>query len=269
MSLSAVTNFLSVIGLFLLFAPRINIKAISKKDLIYFCFIIISRNLLNLYAARFTYANNIQLFSLLAPFIVALISKVVYKESLPRHTGLALFFCLGGDILMIFGVSKGHVDLAVQNPLNWLGMVLSIAGGVQLALLMLAIKRIGKKGANAETTAFLQFAALAMFTCIGSVAVKEDWTPWLSLPSSGIIVCLVYAFIVLLFGTILQNNSIKKIGASTYTTIQAWRLISTIAFSWVLMGEGIDFIWQGIGALIVMAAVTLYMLSQRTACRQV
>jgi drug/metabolite transporter (DMT)-like permease len=263
MSLSAVTNLLAVVGLLVLFAPRIRIKAIGLKDFLLFCFVIVSRNLLNLYAARLTYANNIQLFSLLAPFIVAFISKAVYKEALPRHTILALFFCLIGAVLMIFGGGARDVDADVRNPLNWLGILLSIAGGVQLALLMLAIKHLGKKGANAETIAFLQFASLSLFTGIGSISIREDWTPWLSLRTSGIVVCLVYAFVVLLFGTILQNSSIKKIGASTYTTIQTWRLLSTIAFSWLLMGEGIVFVWQGIGALVVVVAISFYMLSQK------
>lgn len=268
LSLSAATNLLAVAGLLILFAPRIHIKAIGLKDFLFFCFIIVSRNLLNLYAARFTYANNIQLFSLLAPFIVAFISRAVYEEALPRHTILALFFCLIGAVLMIFGGGARNSASDIQNPLNWLGIILSITGGVQLAFLMLSIKQLGRKGANAETIAFLQFASLSLFTGFGSILIKEDWTPWLSLRASGVVVCLVYAFLVLLFGTILQNSSIKKIGASSYTTIQTWRLISTIAFSWMLMGEGIVIVWQGIGALIVMATITLYTLSQRIACRQ-
>jgi drug/metabolite transporter (DMT)-like permease len=263
MSLSSVTNFLAVAGLLIFFAPRIRIKAVTLKEFLFFCFIILSRNLLNLYAARLTYANNIQLFSLLAPFIVAIISRAVYKEALPRHTVPALLACVLGAVLMIFGGDAGGGVSDAKNPLNWLGILLSIAGGVQLALLMLSIKHLGGKGANAETIAFLQFAALTLFTGIGSLSIKEDWTPWLSLRPSGIAVCLVYSFIVLLFGTILQNSAIKKIGAPSYTTIQTWRLISTIAFSWALMGEGIAIVWQGVGALIVAGAISFYMLSQK------
>lgn len=263
MSLSAMTNLLAVAVLFLLFFPHIDMKAISWKDWFFFSLIVIARNLLNLYAARLTYANNIQLFSLLAPFLVAFFSKTIFKEVLPRHTGTALLFCLLGAVFMIFGSSKGNIVAGAQNASNWLGIVLAIAGGVLLAMLMLAIKYVGKKGANAETMAFVQFGVLSIFMLTGSITVKEDWTPWFSLPLSGIIVCLAYSLIILLLGTILQNNSIKKLGAATYTTIQAWRLISTIAFSWIFMGEGIETIWQGLGALIVMAVVTLYMLSQK------
>ena len=262
MSLSSVTNLLAVAGLLMFFAPQIRIKAVKPRDFLLFGFIILSRNLLNLYAARFTYANNIQLFSLLAPFIVAIISRAVYKEALPRSTFPALLFCVLGAVLMIFGGGAASGVSDSKDPLNWLGILLSIAGGVQLALLMLSIRQLGRKGANAETIAFLQFAALTLFTGIGSVSFKEDWTPWLSLRPSGFFVCLVYSFIVLLFGTILQNSSIKRIGTSSYTTIQTWRLISTIAFSWILMGEGIV-VWQGIGALIVVAAISFYMLSQK------
>ena len=263
MSLSAMTNILAVAILLIAMVKSVDLKTIGLKELLFFAFIVVSRGLLNLYAARLTYATNVQLFSLLAPFIVAFLSRTFLKEALPKHTGLALVFSLLGSVLMIFGASDGSAAAKAHGASNWLGIGLSIVGGILLAFLMLAIKHAAKKGASAETLAFVQFGSLAVCMSAGSFAVGENWKPWLSLPLSGIAAYLAFAIIVLLLGTILQNNAVKHLGAATYSTIQAWRLTSTIAFSWMLLGEGIATVWQGLGAFIVMATITLYMLSQK------
>ena len=263
MSLSAMTNILAVVMLLILMARSVDLKTVGIKELLVYAFIVVARALLNLYAARLTYATNVQLFSLLAPFIVAFLSKTFLKEALPKYTGLALCFSLIGSLLMIFGASGAAAATKAQGISNWIGIGLSIIGGILLAFLMLAIKHAGKKGASAETLAFVQFAALALCMTGGSVAVGEDWKPWFSLPPSGVIAYLAFALVVLLLGTILQNNSVKHLGAATYSTIQAWRLTSAIAFSWILLGEGIVTFWQGLGAFIVIATVTGYMLSQK------
>lgn len=263
MSLSAMTNILAVLILLVLMARSVDLKSLGIKELFIFALIVVSRGLLNLYAARLTYATNVQLFSLLAPFIVAFLSKTFLKEALPKYTGLALCFSLVGSLLMIFGASGATTVSKAQGISNWIGIGLSIIGGILLALLMLAIKHAAKKGASAETLAFVQFGALAVCMSAGSLAVGENWKPWLSLPLSGIAAYLAFALVVLLLGTILQNNSVKHLGAATYSTIQAWRLTSTIAFSWILLGEGIATFLQGLGAFIVMATVTGYMLSQK------
>lgn len=263
MSLSAMTNILAVSLLLIFMARSVNLKTIAFRELLLFGAIVVARGLLNLYAARLTYATNVQLFSLLAPFIVAFLSKTFLKEALPKYTGLALCLSLAGSVLMIFGAPSASAATKAQGLSNWIGIFLSIIGGILLAFLMLAIKHAAKKGASAETLAFVQFASLAVFMSGGSLAVGENWKPWLSLPLPGIAAYLAFALLVLLLGTILQNNSVKHLGAATYSTIQAWRLTSTIAFSWILLGEGIATFQQGFGAFIVMATVTWYMLSQK------
>ncbi|HWR11173.1 MAG TPA: DMT family transporter [Rectinemataceae bacterium] len=263
MSLSAMTNILAVAVILAMMIRKIDMKTIGFKDFLVYALIVVSRGLLNLYAARLTYATNVQLFSLLAPFIVAFLSATFLKESLPKHTVLALCCSLSGSLLMILGAGNPGSASKVSPAANWVGIGLSIVGAVLLAFLMLAIKSTMKKGASSETLAFVQFISLAVCMSAGSIGVGEDWRPWLTLPLSGIAAYLAFAIVVLLLGTILQNNSVKHLGAATYSTIQAWRLTSTIAFSWILLGEGISSFLQGLGAFIVMATVTLYMLSQK------
>lgn len=263
MSLSAMTNILAAIALVLFMSRNINLKAIGPWEFLAYAFIIVARGALNLYAAKLTYATNVQLFALLAPFIVAMLSKTFLKEPLPRYTFLALCFSLGGSLLMIFDVSKRSYAAILGSGSSWIGIGLAILGSIFLAFLMLAIKLAAKKGASAETLAFAQFGALSICMTPGSIIAGENWKPWLSLPLPGIAAYLAFAVVVLLIGTILQNNSIKALGAAVYSTIQAWRLTSTIVFSWIMLGESITSFWQGFGAFVVMVTVTLYMFSQK------
>lgn len=263
MSLSATANSLALLLLLLFVGKRIHLCSIKFIDLLSYSVVIISRNTVNLYAAQLTYATNVQLFSLLAPFIVALISALFYKEALPRHIGKALMISLGGSLLIILGGPKDlSTSLSVKNSQNLLGIGLSVLGGILMAFLLLEIRRIGKRTVSSETLAFYQFATLALFMTSGSIALGENWQPWLTLPFSGIIAFLVFVLVVLLLGTMLQNNAIKNLGAPVYSIIQAIRLIATIGFSWVLLGEGVETPLQWIGVISVIMTITGYMISQ-------
>jgi drug/metabolite transporter (DMT)-like permease len=264
MSLSAMTNTMASLVIIVFMAPRIRLRAISVKETAILIFIIVARGLSNLYASRFTFATTVQLLSLLAPFIVAYLSKTLFREPLPQRTGLALLLSLLGSVLMIAGAMHGTTGFGAATASDWIGIGLAIFSGIMFAFYMLFIKHTGGRGASAETMAFIQFASLSVFMTSGSLLVGEDWSPWISLPPSGIAAYLAFVFGVLLLGTILQNHSLRHLGASMYSTIQAWRLIGTITFSWLLLGERITTLWQVAGAIIVMATVTWYMLLQKS-----
>jgi drug/metabolite transporter (DMT)-like permease len=86
----------------------------------------------------------------LAPFIVAYISRIFLKETLPPKTKPALLLCFLGSLFMILG---GQAEVQAKDRLsNWLGIGLSLLAGVFLAVLMLEIKRLSRKGAPAYTT---------------------------------------------------------------------------------------------------------------------
>jgi len=261
LSISALANALAFCLLTIFTRKKLNLKSLPAKEILIYAAIVIGRNLLNLYAARYTYAINVQLMALLAPFIVAYISKIFLKETLPPRTKPALIFCFLGSIFMILG---GQSDVQAKDRLsNWLGIGLSLLAGVFLAVLMLEIKRLSRKGATAETIAFYQFGPLSAFMFLASFTIKEDWQPWSNLTLPGILAFLYFAFIVLLLGTVLQNRGIAKLGAAAYTTLQASRLVSAILFSWLILGEGIQSIAQALGALIVIATITWYTLPKK------
>ena len=276
MSLATMTNSLATIAAIMLLGSRIKLKGIPIKEMLILVFIVVARGLTNLYASKFTLATTVQLFSLLAPFLVAALSRWFFKEPLPRHTVAALLLSLVGSAAMIYsagpvGGAAGRVAQGaaaqVAAARNALGVGLAVVSGLLLAFYMLYIKEEGKRGRSAETLAFIQFASLAVCMGTGSIVAGESWKPWLSLAPSGIAAYLTFAFGVLLIGTVIQNNAIRNLGAPTYSTLQAMRLLSTIIYSWLLLGEGISTLWQAAGTLLVMATITWYTLSQRQRTR--
>jgi len=261
MSLATMTNTLATLIMLALMAPRIKLGTVNLKEMALLIVIVVARGVTNLYASRFTYATNVQLLSLMAPFVVAYLSKTFFKEPLPTRTGMALVLSLIGSVAMISGAVGAAGGKATL--LNWVGIGLASVSGILLAFYMIFIKDAGRRGVSAETLAFIQFASLAVCMGSGSLLVGEDWRPWLSLPFAGIAAYFAFALGVLLLGTIVQNNALKHLGAPTYSTIQAWRLLSTIAYSWLLLGEGISTLTQAAGTLLVMATVTWYMILQK------
>lgn len=263
MGLSAATNLLAFLILFVWKKRRIDFRVLGWRDFLLFGGVVAIRGLTNIYGPRLTYATTVQLFSLLSPFVVALLGMKLLGEKLPKFTIAALMCSLAGSLFMVLGgpVSGG---VGGNDPFsNWIGIFLSFFGGILMAFLMMGIKFLTRKGASAETLAITQFGSMALFMSAGSVLVGEPIEPWIHLPVSGIAAFLAFSLIVILSGTMLQNRAVDHLGAASYSTIQAWRLAATIAISWLLLGEGIDTVWQGIGAFIVMATVTLYMVSQK------
>lgn len=271
MSMAAMTNSLAAILILLFMRKRIDLRTMSPAQALILSLLVIARGTTNLYASRFTYATTVQLFSLMAPFLVAFVSLKLYKEPLPRHTVAALSVSLIGSVAMIYGASPPGPAGAAGGG-QALGILLAAISGGLLAFYMLFIRQGGSSGArpgastgastgaSSETMAFIQFFSLAVFMGGGSLAVGEDWSPWLGIAPSGIIAYLAFALGVLLFGTVMQNNALKHLGAPRYSTLQAWRLLSTIAYSWLILGEGIETAWQAAGTVVVMATITLYTL---------
>lgn len=161
---------------------------------------------------------------------------------------------------MILGASKASGGALIPAS-NGIGIGIAALGGIMLAFYTLGVKMIGAKGASPETLAILQFLSLGLFMGTGSLAMGEDWSPWLRLAPSGILSFFAFVFGVLLLGTILQNNVLRHIEAAVYSTFQAWRLVATISMSWLILGEGISTLLQVMGALVVIGSVTFYTLA--------
>jgi hypothetical protein len=47
--------------------------------------------------------------------------------------------------------------------------------------------------------------------------------------------------------------------AALFSTLISWRLVVALIAAWPLLGERLVSVWQVVGALLVMAAVTFYL----------
>ena len=221
--------------------------------------LVVLRGITNLLATRYTLAVYAQLIYLMTPFFVALLSRLVLREQLPRHTFEALSLCLIGALLMMVG-NLGDVTTgtAVLHT-NWTGIALAIASTFFLALYMLVTKRTVKYHASGDSLLIVHLTSLFVFSGIGSAILGENWQKWQSLQRSDWLVFGVFAFGVLLGANLVQLRSIQQLGAPLVSSLMASRLISTLLFAGFLLNERLTSGWQLMGAGVVLVTLTWYL----------
>ncbi len=221
--------------------------------------LVVLRGITNLLATRYTLAVYAQLIYLMTPFFVALLSRLVLREQLPRHTFKALSLCLIGALLMMVG-NLGDVTTgtAVLHT-NWTGIALAIASTFFLALYMLVTKRTVKYNASGDSLLIVHLTSLFVFSGIGSAILGENWQKWQSLQRSDWLVFGVFAFGVLLGANLVQLRSIQQLGAPLVSSLMASRLISTLLFAGFLLNERLTSGWQLMGAGVVLVTLTWYL----------
>ena len=65
--------------------------------------LVLLRSISNIYSTRLTRAVYVQAIGLLAPFLVALLSRVWLRDALPRYTWLSLTVTLIGTLMLLAG----------------------------------------------------------------------------------------------------------------------------------------------------------------------
>lgn len=98
---------------------------------------------------------------------------------------------------------------------------------------------------------------------IGTIVLQEDWSPWLRLDGRGWLAWIVFSFGILLFGNLLQISSIAFLGAPMVSTLLAFRLVTSLLFSALIMREELSDMLQFVGAGIILVTVTAYMWVQQ------
>lgn len=264
LSLVSMTNALAAVVLAIAVLPRMDRSKFWSRSVLLFCIITFLRSLTNILAARFTLAIYVQLITLMTPFFVAALSNLLLQEAIPRHTGRALLLSMVGSVLMVVAdLGRQGITLAITAD-DGVGIGLAFASSFFLALYMMTIRRMTKEGVPPQTLVVVQVYDLLIAMGVASLLVREDWSAWGRLDPSGWVAFLFFGLGVVLVGTILQNAALKRLKASFYTTLQAWRLVSTAGLAALLMGEWFSSIWQVIGALIVMMTITWYSTQQES-----
>jgi EamA-like transporter family len=70
------------------------------------------------------------------------------------------------------------------------------------------------------------------------------------------------ALVVLVGAALLQIWALSQINAALFSTLISWRLVVALIAAWLLLGERLSSVWQIVGAVFVMAAVTAFLADQ-------
>jgi len=263
LSILALGSFIALIAVAILFLPRIQIADFQSKRLLIFALIVLARGVTNLLAARFTLAIYVQLITMLTPFLVALLSTVIWHERLPRYTGRALILGLVG-VLMIIGVDFfNYQTMPPANRTDWLGISLAAASSLLLALYMIAVRRSTIHNIRGEALLLVQLMSLALGGFLLSLLLGESWQQWRMIGATDWFIFGLLAVGVLAGANIGQIGSIRHLGAALVSSIMPWRLVSVLAVSAILLNERLTSIWQFLGVVLVIITVSWYLWQQR------
>jgi len=246
----------SVVTLVLVIKRRKFFSLLRLKMLPLMILVTLIRVITNLLSPKFAMAVYVQLVTLAAPFMVALLNTLVGREKLPAFTIPALLLCTIGGSMMILS-SIFPFKFTISNE-DWLGIGLGGLSALFLALYMMLVKEMADNTKGEELLFFLT-SPVVMICLLLSFIMEEDWSPWIKLDLYSWGVWIAFSFGVILLCNLLQISSIRVLGAPMVSTMIAFRLVSTLVFSAVMMDEELSDIFQFTGAFIVLGTVTGYM----------
>ncbi|OAN37130.1 hypothetical protein A6A03_05670 [Chloroflexus islandicus] len=227
-----------------------------------FALVVSVRAMTNLTSARFTLAIYVQLITLLTPLIVALLSKLFFRERLPPFTLPAIALSIVGSLLMMSGdVASGTVLRLTASDL--LGIAIAFVSACALALYMILVPRATGAGkVRAEAMLVIQLIALTVTCGAMSVLLGEPWQRFGEIGPYDWAVFAAFVVFVLLGANLGQIVALRQLGAPLVSSTMGWRLVSALALAALLLGEQLQSIWQVLGAVIVLVTITVYLRRQ-------
>jgi drug/metabolite transporter (DMT)-like permease len=262
LSLLAMGNLVVLIMVGTAVGRRID-KSLFRLPIVWlFGLMVVLRGITNLLATRYTLATYAQLIYLMTPFVVALLSRVVLHEALPRNTYKALFLALLGALLIMSGDWNATAVTGSIGRNDLLGMGMAIASSLFLALYMIITRRTATHNTSGEGLLLVHLISLFTFSAAVSLLVGESWSAWRTLSPTDWLVFGLLSLGVLLGANLGQIRSIQRLGAPVVSSMMAVRLVSALLFAGLLLGERLTSWWQLLGALVVMATITWYLRQQ-------
>jgi drug/metabolite transporter (DMT)-like permease len=259
MSLLVVGYAPMAIIMFVFILPRYGLNMFRARALWAFALIVVLRSITNLLASRYTLAIYVQLITLMTPFIVAFLSVVLLRERLPGRTWQAMVLSFIGSLLIIssdIGTDGFHFSLT---PSDWLGMGLATTSALFLALYMIAVRRTIATDAPSHVLLLFQGTVIMAAALPISLTIGEEWTAWRYLSPMDWLAVFTFMAVVLVGANGLQIVALRHLGASVVSSLMGWRLVSTLAVGMLLLGEGLQSVWQTVGMVIVLTTVTWYL----------
>jgi drug/metabolite transporter (DMT)-like permease len=221
--------------------------------------IAVIRSITKMLAVQYTEANFVQLIDLFVPLLTALLGGILLKEKLPPNTIPAIIVISIGTY-MVITVDPFHVRLpGGDNTL--LGLGLAAASSLSMAALVVATSFMTRDRFHPSNiyiqSAFLLFVVYALL----SWAAGESLDSLLHVRPEDIPGLALFIVVVGL-GGVLSNFAISKTHTAVYSTMLSSRLVVTLIVGRVLLEERLESIYQIFGALIVIVALTIYLLRQ-------
>ncbi len=194
-----------------------------SKTLWLLILIVIVRTILLTFALRFTKAYLVQLINLMAPFLVVLLNRIIFKRRLPPSTLLAIMLSVFGGVLMVFGNLSGQNLALTFSSEDVLGIILAFLGTLGIAAYMLIVKRSQEIGLPAGVVYIGQITALMVVMGILSLGVGEDWRSFLTLDWRGWLAFILIAFGIEIGGKNGNIAVLRKLGLSSAVCwLSAW-----------------------------------------------
>jgi drug/metabolite transporter (DMT)-like permease len=256
---------------------------------------VLGRSVTNMYSSRLTSAIYVQLIALLSPFMVSGMTFLFLRHTpegradrLTIKTFLTLLCTIAGSLLIILGGIKSGATsdttwwhFITNFNIDWktlgsgitlwdgLGMGCALLSNMFLSAYMIMVKILKKANAQSasrfltegEGMFLFQTSATSVFF-FGPSLILDNWTPWLMMQVKDWIMFACFVVLVMLLAMLLSIHSIQTLGATTVGATVSIRLVSTIVFSIIILGETMQSAWQLIGAIIVLVSVSLFLYLQ-------
>lgn len=223
--------------------------------------VVAARSVTKLMALQFTLAAYVQLIDLTVPFLTAIVAWMLLRENIPPWTLRALMATTVGSFLVI-----------VINPLNvhlpngssdLIGIAFAVGSSILFAVNVVFTRQLTIRGLSPPTMFFQRAMAMAVTYSVLSTMAGEAWKPFAHLTVSSWVIYIILVA-ALTSGGVSQVVSISRVKATVFSTLLSWRLLVVLGAGWVLLGEWLASIWQGVGVVIVILSITLYLRHQAT-----
>ncbi len=258
MSLMAVSMTGTAAVLALTVRPRWRML-LRQRLLPAFLLAVMVRAVTNLLAARFTHAIYVQLITLMTPWVVALLSALVFHEQAPRYTGrTALVGTVGAGLILSAAIERHGVPQHLTAS-DVLGLTLAGISVFSLAWYMLLVRRSRSAQWRGDEVFFLQALVVMTVGWGATWLLQEDWTPWTQMDLRDWLVFVAFAGFVLYGANRLQIAALQRLGARAVSALLPWRMVVVLVLGFGLLGEQLSSLRQVIGVLLVIGALVGYL----------
>jgi drug/metabolite transporter (DMT)-like permease len=258
MALLAVGNALVLLVLARFILRHIDSRLLHSRLIWLLMFTVCGRAITNMLAPRFALAIYVQLITLSTPFLVVLLGKTLFREPIPPYTGHAITFSLIGSLLMMSSNSPAGLLQFAPTSSDWLGMAIAVLSSIFLALYMLTVRRSAQQQLSGEAVFAVQVITVTSISTILSLLLGEDWSRWATIGLTDWLVFALFAGGVFLGANIGNFSALRRLGAPFVSSLLGWRLVSTLLFGGLLLGERLTTPWQFLGVLIVLVTISWY-----------